>query len=116
MPLSDELKADLLRSISLRGDGSVNPIIGSASHVSQILNVSSGLPKILNPSKFSLVVNQPLSLSALNSLEIRCCLCRNVISYPAWYRIDVYLKNTFHFFICFDTTSSSKPTARCYRR
>ena len=122
--IKDEDKDEMLRSISLRGgieeeNIKSNPIIlGSRNNINHILNTSSGLPKIhaYISKRFQLIMSQPLALQALNTFEIRCCLCRNVISYPCWYYNIKYSVNHFHYFVCFDSDSSNKVTAKCFKR
>jgi hypothetical protein len=116
----DELeKQQLLKSIQLEGDTTnknIRVLIANKIQGSALLNLSSGLPSIKSylKTKFQLILNQPLSLSALSSLEIRCCLCSKVINYPAWYYVTRYNINEFHYFVCFNG-DSSKANARCYK-
>src|SRR5438105_1951772 len=124
--ITDEQAKKMLDSISLSGaadesNAASRPVIvGEASRdiLVHILNVSSGLPRIRTDvaSKFALILNQPVGLAALSNLQIRCCLCRKVITYPAWYHHIKYAVNHFHFFICFDSNSPAKPSTRCYKR
>ena len=124
MSINDELKNELLKNISLSGAASeenaseIQIVLGSRTNLNHILNLSSGMPRIRGNviSKFKLLLSQPLTLQALNPFQIRCCLCQSVISYPAWYYSIRYSVNHFHYFICFDSNSTNKPTARCYRR
>lgn len=115
MPLDDKARLDLLRAISLSGDSNINPIVASSNHIQSILNLSSGLPRINNPAKFSMIFQQPLTLAALNPLEIRCCLCRKVVSYPAWYYVAEFTVNVIHYFVCMNA-DGNKVSANCYRR
>jgi hypothetical protein len=87
-------------------------------NVDSILDKSSGSPRIQQTirRKSVLILSQPLALSALSNLQIRCALCKRVISYPCWYYSVKYAVNHFHYFICFDSVSPSKPSLRCYRR
>jgi hypothetical protein len=93
-------------------------ILGSRSNLNHIAGVGSGSLKIY-PSisrKFSLILSQPLVLQSLNPFEIRCVLCKRVISYPAWYYSIRYAVNHFHYFVCFDSSNPDKPSTKCYRR
>ena len=97
-------------------DNPVKPII--SGNMSHILNLSSGLPRLQTHviKRFSLIISQPLALTTFNPFEVRCCLCRSVIRYPAWYYSIKYAVNHFHYFICFDASSPDKPSTKCYRR
>jgi len=121
--MDEELKESLLRNISLTGAADntiakVNPIIANRDNAKVILSLSSGLPKISHHyvKRFKLILTQPVSLRALNAFEIRCCLCGNVISYPAWYYKIEYAVNHFHYFICWNDTVTNVVTARCRKR
>lgn len=121
--ISDEFAKEMLRNISLGGSPSlenaeVHVVLGSRNNLTVIMDRSSGLPKIRKEAaaKFTLLVRQPLILEALNAFEIRCCLCKQVIGYPAWYWSKKYAVNHFHYFICFDASSPLKPTTKCYKR
>lgn len=115
---------DILSSIELGGAASTENavenqiILGSRNNLNHIAGVSSGRMKIY-PSiakKFQLLLTQPAMLKALNPFEIRCVLCKQVISYPAWYYSIKYAVNHFHYFVCFDSSQPTKPTTKCYRR
>lgn len=122
--ISDELKADILKSIALNGAASEENaeqcqiVLGSRSNLNHIADSSSGRIRLRASiaAKFRLLVKTPDALSALNPFEIRCVLCRSVISYPAWYYSVRYAVNHFHYFVCFDDTSPGKPTTRCFKR
>lgn len=120
MSLSDDLKRQLLESISITGNAnpSINVIIAAKEHALTLLNQSSGLPSFskANQNKFKLILSQPALLSALNPFQIRCALCSNVISYPAWYHSATYAINHFHYFVCFDKTKPLHVTAKCFKR
>lgn len=113
--MDDKLAAKLLRSISLDGNtqDDTNTII--SHNPMHIINHANGYPRINNPEKFSLILSLPETLSSLNPFEIRCCMCRKVISYPAWYYSVKYAVNNFHFFVCFDSSSPEKVTCACLR-
>ena len=121
--MDKETQDAILRAIQTEGaaleeNKRVNIVLGSRVNLQHIVNLSSGMSRI-KPSvskAFTLILAQPLSLSALSTLSIRCALCGKVISYPAWYISIRYVTNWFHYFVCFDETDSSKVTARCYRR
>lgn len=118
--IPDDLKSSILRSINTSGSASeeerkVNPIISPDGK--KLLNYSSGTPKLRKSviPNFALIFTQPLSLSAVHNTEIRCCLCRKVINYPAWHWRESFLVNQFYYFICFDSTSPKEVSARCYK-
>lgn len=119
--LNDELQKEILKSIDLQGSidkAEIHQIICTPDNAKSILNLSSGRARISTSSlhKFQLILSQPQSLHALNPFEIRCCLCREVISYPCWYYNVQYAVNNMHYFVHFDSSNSDKPTAKCYRR
>ncbi|SRR5260370_41526065 len=119
--MNEELANEILRNIALSGttETKIKPIIAhSNSGLNHILNLSSGSPRIQTNvvNRFQLILSQPQAISILNPFEIRCCLCRKVISYPAWYYSIKYAINHFHYFVCFDSASPNKPSTRCYRR
>lgn len=118
------LKDEMLKSIALSGAADAEKakdnhlILNSRNNLNHIAGVSSGqlriYPSMVN--RFKLTLSQPSSLAILNPFEIRCVLCKGVISYPCWYYNIKYAINHFHFFICFDSGSPNKPTTSCYRR
>lgn len=115
----EQAKADLLASVneSIILKAREHTIIGSSANIHQIAGVTSGSLRIY-PSiikKFELILSQPIS-SAFNPFEIRCAFCKKVISYPCWYYSIKYAVNHFHYFVCFDASCPSKPSAKCYRR
>lgn len=121
--LDEKSKNDILKSIELRGaiDDNVvesNPIIlGSRNNLNHIAGRSSGLLKIY-PSiakKFKLILSKPTELAALARFEIRCVMCKQVISYPCWYYSIKYVVNHFHYFVCFDRNSPELVNCKCYR-
>lgn len=124
--ISDEQAKKMLDSISLSGatdesNASSRPVIvGEANRdiLVHILNTSSGLPRLRADaaSRFALILAKPTALGVLHNTQIRCCLCRRVVTYPAWYHHIKYAVNHFHFFICFDSNSPAKPTTRCFKR
>lgn len=123
--ISDESARDMLKAIELTGavdEGSAQqkPIICNIfnGNMNQVLNFSSGTLSIQSAvaRKFGLILSTPEELRAMSPFEIRCCLCRKVISYPSWYYSIKYNVNHFHYFICFDKNCTSKPTTRCYRK
>jgi hypothetical protein len=111
-------KKEILDNIALGGKASqtVKPIIGG--HLNHVLNLSSGLPRFQTNviKRFTFIHNQPALLSVLNPFAIRCCLCKQVISYPCWYYEVKYAVNHFHYFVCFDSASPERPSTKCYRR
>lgn len=118
--INDKMAEEMLRNINMHGSADDNamtkPLIGG--NISHVLNLSSGLPRIHANvvNRFHLILSTPLILSALSAFEIRCCLCKKVISYPCWYYSVKYVVNQFHYFICFDRTSINKPNAKCFKR
>lgn len=123
MSISDETAKQMLKSIELGGaadeaNREVNIVLGSSNNLDVIITRSGGLPKIRKDaeSKFQLILSTPVPLKALSPFEIRCCLCKRVISYPAWYWSKKYVVNHFHYFICFDSASNTKPTTKCFKR
>lgn len=121
MPLDKDSSDEILRSIGLEGaaseeNKSVNIVLGNRANLGHVINLASGLPQI-RPNlrnKFDLILSQPEALQALSPLQVRCCLCNRVISYPAWHYHVKYAVNHFHYFICF--TGNNGVTAKCYRR
>ena len=116
--MNKELADELLRNIALAGnaEAKIKPIInGNLNH---ILNLSSGAARIQTNvvGRFKLILSQPQSISILNPFEIRCSLCKKVISYPCWYYNVKYAVNHFHYFVCFDSNSADKVNTKCYRR
>ncbi len=116
--MNKDLAREILNSIEAAGntDTKINHIVdGNLTH---ILNLSSGAARIQTNvvNRFKLILSQPITLSFMNPFEIRCVLCKKVISYPCWYYSIKYAVNHFHYFVCFDTASPSKPSTRCYRR
>ena len=121
MSLSDDLKRQIISSISTEGaaseeNKSVNVVIGNKTNLSHVVNYSSGLPRIKSHIKFHLILSQPEALRGLSPLQIRCCLCSRIISYPAWYYNVRYAVNQFNYFVCFDRDSNDKPNTKCYKR
>ena len=116
--MNEDLAKEMLRSIALGGrtESKIKVIIGG--NLNHILNLSSGSPRLQTNviNRFKLVLSQPNEISILNPFEIRCALCKRVISYLAWYYNIKYTVNHFHYFICFDKMSSDKPSVKCYRR
>lgn len=121
MSLDDKTAQYILDSISLTGEidkntAKLQPLIVRTSE--RVINRSSGLPKIKPyiAERFKLIMAQPMSIKALNSLEIRCCLCGKVISYPCWYGSERLAMNILHYFICWDSKSAQRVNSNCYRR
>jgi hypothetical protein len=116
--LAERLQREILPNITSSGTvtKTINHIIGG--NLSQILDFGSGSVRLQRNviKKFNLEIGQPTGLKHLNPFQIRCSLCRSVISYPAWYYSIKYAVNHFHYFVCFDSASSSKPSTKCYRR
>lgn len=121
--MEDEFKL-ILDSISKTGSASaesakINPIVNvNRDALNHIINFSSGLPKIRPSiaSKFELELSKPVELNGFHQFEIRCCLCREVIRFPAWHYVQRFAINHFHYFVCLDKSSPLQVTAKCYRR
>ena len=119
--MDKELKDSILSSIELSGAASeekstIKPNIANTEQaLAHITTRSTGILSIKKHLKFEMIFSQPLALKVLSNLEVRCCLCRTVISYPAWYYSIKYAVNQLHFFVCFDENSVNKPTVKCYR-
>lgn len=121
--MDDSTKKEILKSIALTGAASREnartvPVIADLETANNsILDRAGGLAKIkpylIKSGKFKLVLSQPSQLQAMSNFEIRCCLCRKVIAYPAWHHDLKLAVNHLHYFVCFDATSAGKPTARC---
>lgn len=123
MALDDELKNEILRSISTEGAASeeeklFNLIIASREQGIALLERSSGLAKIKSSvlHSFKFIISQPLSLKALNPFEIRCCLCGKVIAYPAWHKSVRFNVNYIQYFVCFDKNNPAWVTSSCFKR
>ena len=116
--MDKDLQTEILNSIVSAGDSTtkINHIVGG--HINHILNLSSGSARLQTNviKRFNFIISQPAILSLLSSLQIRCCLCKKVISYPAWYYSVRYAVNHFHYFVCFDSTSPHKPSTKCYKK
>lgn len=121
--INDDTKSELLRNIELVGssdsdNASTSIVIANRSHLNLVTTKSSGtikiIPRLVN--QFQLTISCPQALRAMSPLDIRCCLCRKVITYPCWYYKVSYAVNAFHFFVCFDRNSSTKVNSKCFRR
>lgn len=118
MALDEETKRQILANIENYGSAETRfqVKIANLTQGANLVDNSSGRPRFstYNAKKFDLILAQPLELvRAFNPFQIRCCLCNKVISYPAWYRVIRYTGNHFHHFVCFDSTSPSKVSAKC---
>lgn len=122
--IEEKDKNEILKSISLSGSASIeyqkinNIVLGSRTNLNHIAGVSSGSLKVY-PSiskRFNLILSIPSFLNVLSPFEIRCVLCKRVISYPCWYYSIKYAVNHFHYFVCFDSDSPNKVSTKCYRR
>jgi hypothetical protein len=108
-------KKEVLDSILLTGTATADARVIVSVDASQILDFSAGRPRI----RRSLLKHFKLILSPPISDKIQCCLCHSQINdtnYPIWYYSVRFVKNQFHYFVCFDSQSPSKPSCRCYRR
>lgn len=115
--MDDALRKEILRNIHLTGESSKGGTVFVSRNWQDILKLGEPLARIKPHliSKFSLILGQPLALKPLSNLEIRCTLCHKVIGYPCWYYVVRYHINQMHYFVCFDSHSPGKVTARCYR-
>ena len=107
-------KNKILESIALSGAASEEN--QSTSHKigltpASVIDFSAGLPRARGDWK--LILAQPLTLSILSPLAIKCCICGRTIHYPVWYQVKGYNINTFHYFLCF--ANSDRPKVSCYR-
>lgn len=123
MSLDEELRNEILRAIELQGavheeNALIHVILGSRNNLNHIMNMHAGLPKLRNDviNRFQLILSTPTELKPLSQFEVRCVLCRRVISYPAWYYVLRYVVNQLHYFICFDAASPDKPSVKCFKR
>lgn len=118
---------EVLKNISLSGstESKINPIIvtkSNDSNLNHVLDTRSAVPRIhshlIKAGKFSLILLQPKTLPTrfFNPQEIRCCVCNKAISYPAWHYVKEYTINHFHYFVCFDNESPTKPNTHCFRK
>lgn len=117
MSIDDKLKTDILTSIALEGSvtsSEISVIIASRSQGRALLSFASGLPKVIHPDRFTLILSKPFLLSSLHQFHFRCCLCGEVISFPAWYLHQKFAVNSIHYFVCFN--GSQSVNARCYRK
>lgn len=116
--MNEELAQEMLHNIASVGGATQTKKTIIGGNLNHILNLSSGLPRLHKnvESRFQLILSQPSQLSFLNPFEIRCCLCKRVISYPCWYHNANYNVNQFHYFVCFDKDSKDKPSTKCYKR
>ena len=115
--IDKELEKSILESISSSGHSEL-PELKLNTNIHDILSFSSGSARIQSTvlRKAKLIISRPSGLDILSHLQIRCVLCKRVISYPCWYYNIKYAVNHFHYFICFDSESVSKPSTRCYRK
>lgn len=114
--MDEQTRKEILEAIEAQGFIENDKIkLASEENLHNIVDYSSGLRKIrANKRKdFTLIISQPKELSKLYNVQIRCCFCHKVISYPAWYYRVGYNVNSIHYFVCFDAAEPSKPTARC---
>ncbi len=121
--LDDDFKAELLNNIFSTGKTEVvkpekTVYIANQERAKHLLNYSAGLPRFHshNIKKFNLVINQIEELKHLNPFAIRCCLCGEVISYPAWHAVNKYAVNEIHYFVCLDRFDSKRVNAKCFKR
>jgi len=114
--LDTELTKQILDNIKSQGATTNNIRINI--NLADVVSYSSGSPRIQKTfsRKAVLIVSRPKNLETINQLEIRCALCKKPISYPAWYYHIKYAVNELHYFLCFDSESSNKPSAKCYRK
>jgi len=120
--------SDILKNISLTGKADENSkelfdkkrhlIIESRNQLNSLFDSSSGFPKIRKDAaaRFNLIMTQPSEIQDIPRHDLRCCLCKSIISWPVWYWVKRYKVNQFHFFVCFDSSSPELVTAKCYRK
>lgn len=116
--MNESLAKGILQNIASSGSASKEVKINIGGNLNHILSLSSGSPRLQTNviGRFKLILSQPLTLEMMNPFEIRCSFCRKVIKYPCWYYSIKYAVNHFHYFVCFDSSSSDKPSTKCYRR
>jgi hypothetical protein len=115
--INSDLQKELLDLISKSGK-TEDLAIKVNVNIHDILTFSSGAARLHSTviRKAVLILSQPLTLQSLSSLQIRCILCKRVISYPCWYYEVKYAVNHFHYFICFQPSAdSTKPSMKCYK-
>lgn len=112
-----ETQKEILDSITNSGSIEHNEIKVN-TNISDVLSFSSGSARLQSSAirKARLILGKPHELVSLDNKQIKCVLCKRVISYPCWYYNIRYAVNHFHYFICFDKDSASKPTAKCYKK
>jgi hypothetical protein len=110
--LTEKEKQEILDNIENFGHVE-QPVINK--DINAVLSYSSGLPRLQRTfeRKAVLTLSQPHELKSLNPFEIRCALCKRVISYPCWYYNAKYNVNSFHYFVCFSKESPNKPSLNC---
>lgn len=115
--MDNELQKQILESINKSGK-SETPELKINTNIDHVLSFSSGSARLQTTllRKVVLILSKPLGLRELSSQQIRCCLCHRVISYPAWYYEVKYAVNNFHYFVCFDFDSPTKPNTKCYKK
>ena len=115
--LDNDLQQLILDSIAKSGHS--EPVeLKVNTNINDVLSFSSGAARLQSTllRKAKLILSKPNELNELSSFQIRCALCKRVISYPCWYYSIHYAVNHFHYFVCFDSSSPSKPSVKCYRR
>jgi hypothetical protein len=112
----------ILRAIALTGAASEENAqsfekVATPYQMNTIMTRSYGLPKIspYQAKKFSLIMERPKIFEVLHPSEIQCACCKRMISYPAWYWVQRFNVNHFHYFICYNPSSPEKVTSSCYR-
>lgn len=112
---SKDWRKEILDSIAYTGVASGSVKLSLINSVEQILDFSPGTPRIKRSiaDKFTMITSQPLGVSE----SARCSLCgkRIIFPLPCWYHVIKYKVNHLAVFVCFDSSSPSKPTTRCYK-
>jgi hypothetical protein len=114
--MDEQWQKEILDSIEKYGKVEFHDIING--NIDHLISRSSGKPRIQTNAirKARLILGKPAELDHVDNVLIKCGLCKRVITYPAWYLDTKAIVNHFHYFICFDSSSPLKPTARCYKR
>lgn len=113
--IDDKTRKEILDSIDL--EGQTESHIHINGNIGHVISVSSGAPRIQSNvvNRFHLILSTPSELLGVSSLQVRCAVCKRVISYPAWYYRLKLSVNKFHYFVCFSETSPTKPNTHCYK-
>ncbi len=106
--IDDRLKDEILGSILMDGVSSeenkhkTNILNPDSEYLISRANGRAVIRKTLL-SHFTLLLKQNL---AVNPLEIRCCVCGRIVTYPVWYMVEDRTYHTIHYYVCY--TGSNK--------